>query len=93
MKKKNISEDKSCEKRKLLRELNDLLATNNVIYVYGRKYMMMEGCKKIIKCDSDEIVLKNDLEVKIHGTSLAIRQLGNNTMGVEGIITSIEFLK
>lgn len=84
---------KSDGRKSILPDLTDLLAMNNVIYVYGRKYMMMEGCKKIIKCDSDEIVLRNELEVKIHGTSLAIRQLGNNTMGVEGTITSIEFIK
>ncbi|MBE6551185.1 MAG: hypothetical protein E7665_03510 [Ruminococcaceae bacterium] len=93
MKNKNNSGEKSCLKRKLIHDVNELLAMNNVIYVYGRKYMMMEGCKKIIKCDHDEIILRNDLEVKIHGTSLALRQLGNNTMGVEGTITSVEFIK
>ena len=93
MKNRKNCDSKNCGKKSILPDLTDLLAMNNVIYVYGRKYMMMEGCKKIIKCDCDEIILKNEMEVRIHGISLAIRQLGNNTMGVEGIITSIEFIK
>jgi len=71
--------------------LNELLSEYNIIYIYGKKCMMMEGCKKVIKCDGEEMILKCAYTVKVHGRDLTLRQLGNNIMGVEGCILNIDF--
>ena len=72
--------------------LSDPKRDFNVIYVYGKTNLVMEGCKRIEKYDQSEIRIAGDHALSVKGEGLVFREMGNGTVGVTGEIKQIEFI-
>ena len=53
--------------------------------------LMMEGCRRIVSCQPDRMVLDGEVMLEIHGKDLELKELGNDVIGVEGKILAIAF--
>ena len=58
--------------------------------VNGGKGIVVEGYKNVLKIETNSVVLKlNNGELEILGTNLKIREIGGNTIVIEGKIQSV----
>ena len=72
--------------------LSDPKRDFNVICIYGKTNLVMEGCRRIVKYDPEGICVSGDYDVNVTGEALELREMGSGCVGVTGVIRKIEFI-
>lgn len=76
------------EKKSLIKEA---LLPPKMITIENRRSLVMEGCERIVLCESEKMVLQGKMQLEICGKNLHLKELGNDNMRVEGKLDSIHF--
>ena len=63
----------------------------NTVSICRNRRLLMEGCRRIVFCQSDRMILDGDVMLEIHGKDLVLKELGNDVIGVEGVILAVVF--
>ena len=63
----------------------------NCVTVYSGKRLVMENVERIVFCSSEKMILEGKERLVIEGSSLELKELGNDNMAVCGKILSIAF--
>ena len=63
----------------------------DLITVYNRKRMVLEGVECIIFCNSEKMIFKKRGFVTVEGKALHLQELGNDNIAVCGELASISF--
>ena len=64
---------------------------NQLIQIFAGRALYMEGCKRVLACDEDNICLEGDYFVSVRGQGLRLRQLGTDAVCAQGSIQEIRF--
>lgn len=65
--------------------------STDMITVYNRKRMVLEGVERIIFCNSEKMIFKKSGFVTVEGTALHLQELGNDNIAVCGELSAILF--
>ena len=65
--------------------------SNDMITVYNRKRVVLEGVECIIFCNSVKMIFKKKGVVTVEGKGLHLQELGNDLIGVCGELSAIFF--
>ncbi len=63
----------------------------DMITVYNRKRVVLEGVERIIFCNSEKMIFKKKGFVTVEGAGLHLQELGNDNIGVCGELSAIFF--
>jgi hypothetical protein len=63
----------------------------NTVSIRRNRRLLMEGCRRIVFCQSEKMILDGDVILEIHGKDLVLKELGNDVIGVEGVILAVVF--
>ncbi len=73
------------------KEWKNVLSGDKTITVHKRRRLIMEGCRKIVFCDPEKMILEGDTHLEICGKKLVLKELGGDVIAVEGKLDSIAF--
>lgn len=65
--------------------------STDMITVYNRKRMVLEGVERIIFCNSEKMIFKKRGILTVEGKALHLQELGNDNIAVCGELTAILF--
>lgn len=62
------------------------------VELFGRKSALIEGCRGVAEYDSDSITLTGKPRVRVRGSGLELRSLGNGSAQVKGRIDGVDLI-
>ena len=62
------------------------------VELIGQKSALIEGCRGVAEYDSDSITLTGKPRVRVRGSGLELRSLGNGQAKIKGCIDGVDFL-
>ena len=65
--------------------------SSDMITVYNRKRVVMEGVECIIFCNSEKMIFKKKGIVTVEGSDLHLEELGNDNIAVCGALSAVIF--
>lgn len=62
-----------------------------LVQIYGRKEVYMEGCKQVLHCDERLIRIRGAVNLRVEGEDLILKEMGDEVLCAKGIIRSVCF--
>jgi len=68
-----------------------LFHSADLITVYKRQRVVLEGIERIVFCNSEKMIFEKRGQVAVEGKGLKLEELGNDNVAVTGKIGKIAF--
>lgn len=70
---------------------NILSVSSDLITVYNRSRVVLEGVERIVFCNSEKMIFRKKDLITVKGAGLHLEELGNDNVAVSGRILSVSF--
>ena len=63
--------------------------TGQLVQIYGRREVYMEGCKQVLHCDENRICVRGRFLTTVEGEGLILKEMGDEVLCARGRIVTV----
>ena len=62
-----------------------------LVQIYGRREVIMEGCKQVLRCDEKEICIRGRFVMTVKGEGLVLKEMDEGVLCAKGLVHNVSF--
>ena len=62
-----------------------------LVQIYGRRQVFMEGCKQVLHCDDRCIRIRGRFCMTVEGEGLVLKEMGDEVLCAQGHVSAVRF--